>query len=190
MELQAAKTGTECPSIEISSYIDGELSPRQELELELHIAGCKTCSDELNEQKKLLCAINASLKDEREFELPANFTKVVVANAESRVSGLRRPRERFNAAFICSALGLFVLFALGAEAANVLSGLVRIVDQAAAIAGLAARLVYDFSIGAIVILRSLSSQFLFGSTLLFLLPGLLAFALLVFSRVVLRVDRA
>lgn len=190
MELQAANPGTECPSIEISSYIDGELSSRQEIELELHIAACKTCAEELNEQKKLLCAINASLRDEREFELPANFTRVVVANAESRVSGLRRPRERFNAAFICSALGLFVLFGLGAEAANVFDGFVRVFDAAAVVAGFVAHLVYDFSIGAIVILRSLSSQFRFSSTFLFLLPGFLAFATFVFSRVVLRVDRA
>ncbi len=189
MELQTATTNAECPSIEISSYIDGELSPQQELELELHLAGCKTCSEELNDQKKLLCAINASLKDEGEFELPANFTKVVVANAESRVSGLRRPRERFNAAFVCSALGLFVLFGLGAEATNVLDGFVRIFDQTAVVAGIAAHVVYDFSIGAIVILRSLSSQFLFSSAFLFLLPGLLAFALFVFSRGVLRIDR-
>lgn len=189
MELHAAKTNTECPSIEISSYIDGELSPQQELELELHLAGCRICNDELNDQKKLLCAINASLKREDEFELPANFTKVVVANAESRVSGLRRPRERFNAAFICSALALFVLFGLGAEAANVLDGFVRFFDQAAAVTAIGAHVIYDFSIGTIVILRSLSSQFLFSSASLFLLPGLLAFVLFMFSRVVLRIDR-
>lgn len=189
MELHDAKINSECPSVEISSYIDGELSPQQELDLELHLANCGICVEELNVQKKLLCAINASLKGEDELELPADFTKVVVANAESRVSGLRRPRERFNAAFICSALGLFVLFGLGAEAANVFGGFVRFFDQAAAVASFGAHVVYDFSIGTIVILRSLSSQFLFNSAFLFLLPGLLAFVLFAFSRVVLRIDR-
>src|SRR5436190_12740079 len=105
-----------CPIDEISAYIDGELDAAREFEMDLHFAGCQTCACELNEQKNFLRNLDVSLGHDREVELPPNFTKLIVANAESTVSGLRRPRERFNALFICSGLLLFVLFATGAEA--------------------------------------------------------------------------
>src|SRR5664279_3152743 len=111
MKLQA--NNFECPSDEIASYIDGELDLTRELELDAHFRECSICTDELNQQKQFVCSLDLSLKHERELELPANFTKTIVANAESTVSGLRRPRERFNAIFICAGLFLFVLFALG-----------------------------------------------------------------------------
>ena len=105
--------GFECPSEEIAAYIDGEIELVRESELDVHFAACPICSDELNQQKEFLCRLNSSLKQEGDLELPANFTKLIVVNAESTVSGLRRPRERFNAIFICAGLFLFVLFALG-----------------------------------------------------------------------------
>ncbi len=77
-----------CPKSEIAAYIDGELSPRQELDLELHLAACRSCAEELNEQKKLLCALDFALEDESEIELPENFTKVIVTNC-------RKQRQRF-----------------------------------------------------------------------------------------------
>src|SRR6188472_4506226 len=90
-----------CPSSDLSAYIDGELSPHDELELEMHIAGCRVCADDLNLQKSFLNALDSSLEEEAEIQLPKNFTKTVVANAESRVSGIRRPHELRNAALIC-----------------------------------------------------------------------------------------
>jgi hypothetical protein len=70
------------------------------------------------------------------------------------VSGLRRPRERFNAAFICAALGLFALFALGSDA----DGLFTIVAQAASVAGIVGHLVYSVMLGAAIIVRSFAAQ--------------------------------
>src|SRR5690349_12215641 len=107
-----------CPSYEIAAYIDGELDQSRELELSMHFAACDVCSQELNQQKQFLCELDAGLKGE--IELPSDFAKTVIANAESTVSGLRRPRERFNALFICAALSLFALFALGPDAGKVL----------------------------------------------------------------------
>ena len=116
MSLQTAKTESNCSRQQVIAYIDGDLSPREEIVLEKHLAVCKSCADELNEQKKLLFALDFALdENEREFELPEDFTKVVVTNAESKVSGLRHPQERFRALFVCSALFLFVLLGLGKE---------------------------------------------------------------------------
>ena len=94
MNLQNLTTENECPRTELAAYIDGELSPREALELEMHLAVCQDCAAELNEQKKLLCALDFVLESERKIELPADFTKIIVTKAQSNVSGLRSPRER------------------------------------------------------------------------------------------------
>src|SRR5688572_23637914 len=144
----------ECPTDDIAAYIDGELDLARELELDGHFAKCVPCTRELNQQKQFLCGLNSGLQRERELELPANFTKRVVANAESTVSGLRRPRERFNAIFICSALLLFVLFALGADAARVFDGVSLIFEKVAIVGGFFGHAIYALFVGVAIILRS------------------------------------
>ena len=166
MNLQTATIKEICMHrSEIAAYIDGELSPHEELQLEMHFAACKNCSQELNEQKKLLCVLDFALENEREFELPSNFTKVVVTNAESKVSGLRHPQERTKALFICTALFLLVLLGLVSETENVLGTFTKFTEQIFAVIGFVFHLVYDISIGTAIVLRSLSSQFAFNSTM-------------------------
>ncbi len=149
---------SDCPSEEIAAYIDGEIEHKREIELEAHFSACSLCQFELNEQKRFLRDLNASLNSEEHLELPANFTRLVVANAESSVNGLRRPNERFNAVFICVGLILFVLFALGGEVANLFSGIVNIFDRAGIVAGFFGHLVYSLFLGVIIVLRSIAAQ--------------------------------
>lgn len=180
-----------CPRSQLSAYIDGELLPREELELELHLAGCVKCTAELNEQKKMLCVLSVALEYEKEIELPANFTKVVVATAESSVSGLRRPQERFKALFICAALFLVVLIGLGSETETVFGSFWKLGEQVLAVGGFALHLIYDISIGVTVVMRSLTRHLVFGSSLppVFLI-GTLFVLLLAFSRFAARQNRA
>ena len=163
MNLHTATTEKVCLSNEIAAYIDGELSPREELDLEMHLAVCPSCQAKLNEQKKFLCALDFVLESEKEIELPANFTKVVVANAESKVSGLRRPQERFKALFICAALFLLVLLVLGGETETVFNTFAKFGEQVLAVGGFAVHLIYDFAFSSAIILRSLSHQIVFNS---------------------------
>lgn len=149
---------TGCPSFEIAAYIDGELDPARESELELHLASCTECAEEMNLQKQFLCSLNSSLKNDTEFELPPNFTKTIVANAEGSVSGLRRPRERFNAIFICSTLLLFGLFALGAGAGGFLDTMLGVAEKSVAVVSFIGRIAYSVLIGVNVLLRAFSSQ--------------------------------
>jgi anti-sigma factor RsiW len=187
MDLSSALTTDICPCMEITAYIDGELSPQEELALEMHLAVCKICSVELNEQKKFLFALNSTLEREKDLELPENFTKIIVTRAESRVSGLRRPNERFNAIFICAALFLFVLFGLGSEAFGSFS---RFFDQSFAVLGFAGHMLYSFVIGTTVILKSLSSQFVSDSSFsLVLLACVFAISLVAVSRLMFRYNR-
>jgi len=147
-----------CSSDEISAYIDGELDLVRQIELDAHFAVCQTCSIELNEQKQFLCSLNSSLKQERDIELPANFAKLIVANAESTVSGVRRPRELYNAIFICAALSLFVLFAMGADATTLLTGAYSLFEQTAIVFGFLGHLVYSIFVGLVIVVRSFATQ--------------------------------
>ena len=178
-----------CPSDEIAAYIDGELDPVREFELEGHFVTCGVCTLELNQQKQFLRKLDVSLRNEKEFELPANFAKLIVANAESTVSGLRRPRERFNALFICAGLLLFVLFAMGAEAATLFERLAGALDQTAAVGSFFGHLIYSFFIGLAIIVRTLASQFQIGVSAVIALSLVFAGFSLVVSRKLLRMRR-
>ncbi len=179
-----------CPSDEIASYIDGELDSKRELELDVHFSQCSICAGELNQQKLFLRELDSTLKHEGELALPANFAKTVVANAESTVSGLRRPKERFNAIFIVAGLCLFVLFALGTDAARFLDGVSVLFDQILAVVGFFGRLVYSAFIGIAIILRSFAAQVRYDLVVLVVLTATMAVPLAFISRKVLRLRRA
>lgn len=180
----------ECPRADIAAYIDGEMTPDDEMALELHIAGCGTCFEELNLQKKFLFALNSTLEQEGDIELPENFTKVVVTSAESAVNGLRRSGERSNAAVICGALFLVVILAVGAEANNVFAGIGEVFDKTFAVFSLAGHLLFNLTMGIVLILKSLAAQFVPGSAITFLfLATLFALALVAFSRLMFRYGR-
>lgn len=169
-----------CPNHDIAAYIDGELSPALEIELEMHFAACEPCLFEVNEQKRFLRELESSLHYENDLELPSNFTKVVVANAESSVSGLRRPRERYYALIVTLTLGLFVLIAVGPEAGKVMAGVAHLADQVAAVAGFFGHLVYSLFLGVVIILRALALQ---GSLDSFSLLALLSIVILTLTAV-------
>lgn len=176
-----------CPRTELAAYIDGELTPREELDLEMHLAGCSVCATELNEQKKLLCALDFALENEDEIELPENFTKVVVANAESNVQGLRCPRERNRALIVCAALFLMVAFGLGAETSKTFATFGALTEQFFAVGGFFVHLIHDITVATTVIVRSLCLQFVFKSSVSAIALGIcFVFSLVIFSRLLLR----
>ncbi len=190
MKQQAPKNLTDCPRIEIAAYVDGELSPREEFDLEMHFAVCPTCSAELNDQKKLLCALDFALENEQEIELPENFTKVVVANAESNVQGLRCPRERNRALMVCAALFLLVFLGLGAETSKTFAAFGAVTDQFLAVGSFFLHLIHDITIAATVIFRSFCLQFVFKSAVSAIMLGIcFIVSFLIFSRLMSRRSR-
>jgi len=165
-----------CPSFEIAAFLDGELDGAREFELDSHFSSCNVCSTELNHQKHFLNQLNSRLSSEDEIELPKDFTRQIVVNAESSVTGLRRPREQFNAVFIIATLLVFVVFAMGAEAEGFFNGFADIFEKVAVIGGFFGRMVFSFFVGVIVVLRTLAAPLQSG------LPGVI-FGLSVFAAV-------
>src|SRR5687768_13823076 len=163
MEISEAQNRSTCPSAEISAYIDGELSGDAELLLEMHLAHCRVCTDDLNLQKSFLNALESSLVAAEEIELPPNFTKSVITNAESGVSGLRRAQERRNAAVICVALAVFAVFAFGSSVDRAIGAVTGAAEKSFAVIGSALHFVYDISLGSAVVFKSLASSLVFGS---------------------------
>lgn len=190
MNLQTEKQKVSCPSAEIAAYVDGELSPLEELELENHFAVCASCKTEFNEQKKLLCALDLAFVGEKEFELPENFAKTIVINAESGVRGLRCPKERSRALVLCIVLFLLIILGLGSETEKFFSTFAVFLEQVWAIGGFVWHLTYDIAIAVTTILRLIVGQFVFGSTFTFAAWGMFFIAcLFMLSRLMLRVSR-
>ncbi len=190
MNLQISTTEAECPRAKVAAYVDGELLPREELELEIHLTNCPNCSAALNEQKKILLALDFAMENEAEIELPANFTKIIVAKAESGVSGLRSASERLKAFYVCLALSALVVVGLGAELESVFSAFVMFGEKFLTVGGSLLRFIYDVSIGAAVILRSFGSQFVGNQVLTAaILAAVLIAAVVAFSRKFIRFNR-
>lgn len=180
-----------CPRTEIAAYIDGELSPYEELELERHLAVCASCKTQLNQQKNLLCALDFAFVGKKEIELPENFTKTIIINAESKVQGLRCPKERFRALVVCAGLFVFILVGLGSETEAVFSTVGTFFEQVWTVGGFAAHLVYDVAFAFTTILRLIGSHLIFHSAFTFFIWGAFLIAFLcVLSRLRLRVSRS
>jgi predicted anti-sigma-YlaC factor YlaD len=184
METEKRQLSIDCFADQISAYIDGELSSGEELQLEAHVRDCSHCAGELKLQRQFLCALDATLDSQPDIKIPVDFTKVIVANAESHLSGLRRQTERFNAAFICSGIFLIMMFSVGAASGDALGTVSAGFEKALVIGSFLGHMAYDIAIGVVIVIRSISSQLVFGgSAELMFLTVSVGFPLYILSRV-------
>lgn len=90
---------------EIAAYLDGELDRTTNVAFEAHIADCRSCAERLNEQKRLLCLLDASLERiDQKLVVPTDFASVVTARARSDVHHLRSCEEGRRALWFTFAL--------------------------------------------------------------------------------------
>jgi Putative zinc-finger len=192
MSNQILTTEETCLRTEVSAFLDGELSVRDEQDFELHLLVCEKCTDELRSQKQMLCALSLAFDaPPHSFELPQNFTKTVVVRAESNVSGLRKPEERSRAFVLCLILFAFVIFGLGESLGKVVSVWTSLTEQIVVVIGFTIDLILDILTGLAVILRALSQKFVFDSqisTVAFF--GLSVVVFIAFSHILFRHHRA
>jgi anti-sigma factor RsiW len=179
-------------SQEISAYLDGELASSAEAVFERHLAECSLCAAKMNEQKRLLHALDFAF-EEKSFELPKDFAKTVAVRAEADLSGLKTSEERRRALLIT--VGLFLLGALVGfvgKRSGILPAIVeRFLTQTYIVAEVLARFAYDVCVGAVVVLRAFGRQFISDSTVSgFFLVVVLLIAFAILSRLLLKFHRA
>ena len=181
---EATAKNRACPREEIAAYLDGELDADARSVFETHLKECHTCSAELQEQRRLLCALDFALgARDGGLPLPQNFAQIVAAHAESDVSGVRGRKESARALRLCGGLALLSFILLGGASLNasVLVPLKAFARYALSVFGLVWSALYDAGTGVAVILRALARRFIFEPqplSLLALLLFVIALALL------------
>src|SRR5258705_8793160 len=103
----------ECQLELIAAYLDGDLDDSADALFEVHIKECARCATELVEQRRLLCALDSVLTRGSDLPLPTNFARVIAAQAESDMSGVREPREHGRALRLCLILAAASFVLLG-----------------------------------------------------------------------------
>lgn len=161
---------------EIAAFLDGELAARDEAAFERHLPACAVCARRLNEQKRLLHALNSAFAPEKNFDLPADFVNKIVVRAESNVAGLRCGDERKRALIIVAALFLSGV-AIGFVGKK--SGFLPVVFDGfwrslAVVGGFLFNFCYDFGLALVIALRAVARFFaadslVFGGFLIVLL---------------------
>jgi anti-sigma factor RsiW len=153
-----------CRSVDVAAYLDGELRDGALSAFEEHLKECRSCSEKLEEQRRLLCTLDMAFGEEKALTLPVDFARVVTAHAQTDMSGVRGRHERSRALQLCTALALFSFALLGSAALSdsVLEPLRVFGRLAAAGFGIVWRAVYDAGAGLVVIMR-ITARFTFES---------------------------
>ena len=108
-----------CDCMNVAAYLDGELAAAESSTFEEHVRCCQFCAAALAEQRRLLCLLDATLRPargEREVELPADFTRVMKARAQTDVRGVRCTSERRRSLALIFALASLSLALVGFRA--------------------------------------------------------------------------
>jgi len=168
-----------CPAEEISAYIDGELSADLEVALERHVGVCEICRNELNDQKGFLIALSDTLEREVEIEIPKDFTKTVVVNAESKVSGLRDRKERILAFSIIGMMGILAALTVGSFS-GALVPVSFALEKIGVVTGMAAQVIFDLVHSIASLLRTFIPAQTFAAVLAYITVSLAVVAILFF----------
>jgi len=175
-----------CDQNLIGAYVDGELDADLTLRLEEHLTDCADCQFELRAHRLFVCELDSVLHTRSaEIPVPADFSRRVAARATSDMSGVRTCSENRKALAICLVLAL-AGFALVGTAARDIFFLVseRLVSKIFAVLGLLASTLYDAVTGLVVVIRFLGRRVIVETGSLWPMLGLLAFGVLVLSRLI------
>ncbi|MEZ5344037.1 MAG: zf-HC2 domain-containing protein [Pyrinomonadaceae bacterium] len=191
MKNRAENLENMCPREEIFAYLDRELTAEEEFDLECHLTSCKTCTDEVNAQKKVSNSLEIILEEEmKNIKLPENFSRIVAAKAESSVGGIRQRKEIVRALVICGVLLLFLFIGFGSKVSPLIPEFQHVTSKIGSFVGFGFYLGYEALVGIGVILRSLTHKLVFGSVVsLITVAALFAVAFISLSRLVSRYSR-
>jgi predicted anti-sigma-YlaC factor YlaD len=169
----------------IPAYIDGELEDDARVLFERHVEVCGDCRAELTAHRLFICELDTAMAQSMDVVMPADFSRVVAARAESDMSGVRSSAEHRRALSICVILALVALALLGTSARTSLVTVGRIfAGKFFGAAGFLWTAFYDAAASATVIFRVLSRKVFFESGSLGLLIVLLALAAVLLFRLI------
>jgi anti-sigma factor RsiW len=174
-----------CEGNLIAAYIDGELEADATLHFEDHLQACAPCRAELRAHRLFICELDAALTDTDEIPVPTNFSRMIAARATSDMSGVRTRSENRKALGICIILALAGFALLGARASGAIFVVAeKFVTTSLGVVGFIATAVYDTIAGLAVIFRVLSRKIIIESGSLVPVLLLLAFAIVILSRLI------
>jgi anti-sigma factor RsiW len=162
--------GKGCQLEDVAAYLDGELSDTAQETFEEHLKSCADCTVELRVQRQLLCTLDFAFNESRRFELPRDFTRVVAAQAENDLSGMRKWSERRRALQLCAILALVSFALLGAASRTLVFDPARsFLRVTGSLISLVWQAIYDAGTGVAVIVRVIGRAIVLGSHGLWLL---------------------
>ncbi len=169
----------------VAAYVDGELDAGAAALFEDHLESCAECRDELRAHRLFVCELDAVLTNSDEIPVPEDFSRMVAARATSDMRGVRTRSEHRKALTICMVLALAGFALLGATARDAVFLIVgRFVATVIGLTGFVANSLYDIAAGLVVIFRVASRKFIIETGSLWPMLVLLAFGVLILSRLI------
>jgi anti-sigma factor RsiW len=174
-----------CEQNLIGAYVDGELNADLALLLEDHLEGCADCRFELRAHRLFVCELDAALTGDDEVPVPRDFSKIIATRATTDMRGVRTRSEHRKALTICIILALGGGALLGATALNTAFKIAeKFVATVFGLASFVATAVYDSAAGLVVIFRVVSRKMIIETGSLWPMLVLLAFGVLILSRLI------
>ena len=155
MQIQNENSGGECSRLQ--EYLDDELSFDEDRTFETHLETCSECRFKVSLHSQLTGGFE-TFPEER-IELPEDFSKVVAANAESQVNGLRKRGERKVTFAILAGLAVLLFVVLGVNFAAASRVAIFILEQFLSVVLVIGSFIADFFLGIFVIAKVAATQF-------------------------------
>ena len=169
----------------VAAYVDGELDARSTALFEQHVETCAGCRAELQVHRRFVCELDAALTDGVEISVPAGFSRMVAAVAQTDMRGVRTRSENRKALVICLLLALGGFALIGATARDAIFALgERFVAASVSVVGFLSSIVYDTGAALVVIFGVLSRKLIVETGSVVPLMVLLVVAILILTRLI------
>jgi len=174
-----------CERSLIPAYVDGELEADAQARFVEHLDSCSSCQTELRFHQQFICELDAALEEDTDVLMPADFSRIVAARAVSDMSGVRSATEKRRALAFCLILAGTGFALIGATTRQLtLSVIRRLVAKVIGVVEFAWNTLYDTAASIAVVSRVVSRKLVIETGNLGLVLVLLAFAVLLLSRLI------
>ena len=180
-----------CDQNLVGAYVDGELEADLTLLFEAHVESCTDCQFELRAHRLFICELDAAMTSSNEIPVPRDFSRIIAMRATTDMRGVRTRSEHRKALTICVILALGGCALLGFTALNSVFRIAqKFVTTVFGLIAFVASAVYDTAAGVVVIFRVVSRKFIIETGSLWPMLVLLAFGVLILSRLISQYHRS